>query len=136
MRYCWDLAARGGQLVVKILGTEIMDNREGTLSKECAMVMVRLPLQIRREANGDADTGARGGIPPEQAPRVQAWLCETLVTKHSTFIAVIFYRNQWWARFSAQIYLELLDFEWGGRVLKERCEEVANGLPGEQKPTA
>lgn len=130
MRYCWDLAARGGKLVAEILGTEVMDNQEGTLTKECAMVTVRLPLKIRQASDG------AGRIPPEQAPRVQAWLCETLVTRHGTFIAVVFYRNQWWARFSAQIYLELQDFEWGARVLKELCEEVANGLLVEQKSTS
>lgn len=124
MRYCWDLAAKGGSLVASILGTEIMDNEEGSLTKECAMVMVRLPLGIKREGS-DGDQG----IPPKQAPKVQAWLCEMLVNKHGTFIAVIWYRDQWWARFSAQIYLELQDFEWGAKVLKKLCAEVANGFP-------
>lgn len=128
MQYCWDLAARGGKLVADVLGTEVMDNQEGSLTRECAMVMVRLPLHVQQ-------VGMSGhpaeGIPPGQAPRVQAWLCETLVRNHSTFIAIIFYRNQWWARFSAQIYLELQDFEWGAQVLEELCQELASGLPGE-----
>lgn len=92
------------------------------------MVMVKLPLQVQQVGMSGPQVG---GIPPGQAPRVQAWLCETLSRKHSTFIAVIFYRNEWWTRFSAQIYLDLQDFEWGAQVLKGLCEELANGLPGE-----
>lgn len=100
-----------------------MDNEEGSLKKQCAMVMVKLPLKIRQQ-----NDAAQGGIPAEQASKVQPWLCETLVRRYGTFIAVIFYRNEWWVRFSAQIYLELEDFKWGGQILKVLCEEIANGL--------
>lgn len=124
MQYCWHLAAQGGDIVSQILATETLNNEERTLTKGCAMVMVRLPLKVRQEYGAD-------GIPPEQGPRVQAWLCEMLVRKHGTFIAVIFYRNEWWARFSAQIYLELGDFEWGAHALRELCDKLANGVPEE-----
>lgn len=80
------------------------------------MVMVRLPIEIRDTERGIED------VSPEQAPGVQAWICETLVKKYNTFVAIVWYKGRWWARFSAQIYLDESDFIWGAKVLKEMCE--------------
>lgn len=125
MSYCWDLAREGGLAAAKILGTEVMDNEEGTLTRQSSMVMVRLPIEIR---NVEKETA---GVPIEQAPGVQAWICETLVKEHNTFIAIIWYKGRWWARFSAQIYLDESDFVWGAKVLKEISEKImAEGIVG------
>ncbi|KAJ0116402.1 hypothetical protein J7T55_007382 [Diaporthe amygdali] len=113
MEYCWELARRGGLAAAKILGTEVMDNEDGTLTRQCSMVMVRLPIEVASAEKGTP------GVPIEQASGVQAWICETLVTKYNTFIAIIWYQGRWWARFSAQIYLDESDFVWGAKVLKE-----------------
>ncbi|KAI3391572.1 hypothetical protein diail_7064 [Diaporthe ilicicola] len=124
MEHCWDLARRGGLAAARVLGTEIMDNEVGELLRQCAMVTVRLPVEIRSAEKGTP------GVPVEQAPGVQAWICETLVRKYNTFIAIIWYKGRWWARFSAQIYLEESDFVWGAKVLKELCETVmTRGIP-------
>lgn len=125
MRYCWDLARRGGLAAAQVLGTEVMDNEEGTLTRQCAMVMVRLPIEVRDTEKGTS------GVPLDQAPGVQAWICETLVKKYNTFIAIVWYKGRWWARFSAQIYLEESDFVWGAKVLKEMCETaMTEGIVG------
>lgn len=125
MSYCWDLARKGGLAAARVLGTEVMDNEEGTLTRQSSMVMVRLPIEVCDVKAGTA------GVPIEQAPRVQAWICETLVKKYDTFIAIIWYKGRWWARFSAQIYLEESDFVWGANVLKEVCEIVmTQGIVG------
>lgn len=125
MRYCWDLARRGGLVAAEALGTEVMDNEEGTLTRQCAMVMVRLPIEIR-----DAEKKTPG-VPEEQASGVQAWICETLVTEYNTFVAIVWYKGRWWARFSAQIYLDESDFVWGAKVLKEMCKRImTKGIVG------
>ncbi|KAG8163687.1 hypothetical protein KVR01_006984 [Diaporthe batatas] len=121
MRYCWDLAARGGALAASILGTEVMDDAGGGLRHQCAMVMVRMPLEMKKNNAVDGEGNA--------APRIQSWMSEEMVSKHGTFIAIVFYQGQWWARFSAQIYLELSDFEWGAGVLKQLCAEAAVAFP-------
>jgi hercynylcysteine S-oxide lyase len=134
MNYCFDLARDGGRLVAQILGTEVMDNEDHTLTHQCCMVNVRLPLEVvddRDEVNesskgvpaSDANTIAI--VPSSQASTVTHFLTSACVTEYSTFIALIFYRNAWWARFSAQIYLELADFEYGAQVLKTLCQKVA-----------
>lgn len=125
MSYCWDLARRGGLAAAEVLGTEVMDNEEGTLTRQCAMVMVRLPIEIR-----DPEKGTMG-VPEAQAPGVQAWICETLVTEYNTFVAIVWYKGRWWARFSAQVYLDESDFVWGAKVLKEMCGTImTQGIVG------
>lgn len=121
MSYCWELARKGGLAAAEVLGTEVMDNDDSTLTRQCSMVMVRLPTQIR---NAEAGTE---GVAPEQAAGVQAWICETLVKQHNTFVAVVWYKGKLWARFSAQIYLEESDFVWGAKVLKGMCETIMAG---------
>lgn len=118
MSYCWELARKGGLAAAKVLGTEVMDNKDGTLTRQCSMVMVRLPIEIR-----DPEKGIEG-VAPEQAAGLQAWICETMVRKYNTFVAIVWYKGQWWARFSAQIYLDESDFVWGAKVLKEMCETI------------
>lgn len=120
MQYCWDLAAAGGAAAARILGTEVMDDAAGSLTRQCAMVMVRLPVAAPRGL-GAAAAARVGG-------RVQSWMCEEMARRFDTFIAVTFYKGRWWARLSAQIYLEVGDFEWGARVLARLCAEAPGAL--------
>ncbi|POS68618.1 hypothetical protein DHEL01_v212988 [Diaporthe helianthi] len=121
MSYCWELARKGGLAAAEVLGTEVMDNEDGTLTKQSSMVMVRLPILMRNTEEGVE------GVAPEQAARVQAWICETLVKQHNTFVAVVWYKRKLWARFSAQIYLDESDFVWGAKVLKGICQTIMAG---------
>lgn len=128
MDYCSNLAREGGHLVARILGTEVMDNSEHTLTFQCCMVNVRLPLQV---TDDEDSTGAASmanmtaSIPGVQVSTVTHFLTSSCVSDYSTFIAFIFYRDAWWARLSAQIYLDLADFEYGGHVLQGLCKKVA-----------
>ena len=117
MRYCTEVVKAGGVTVAKILGTEVLDNEEGSLTK-CCFANVRLPLKIGN---------ARGEVREEDAPAVTQWLVLTMVEKHHTFMAVVFYAGCWWVRLSGQIYLEAKDFDWAGEVLKGLCERVQKG---------
>jgi hercynylcysteine S-oxide lyase len=134
MNYCFDLARDGGRLIAQILGTEVMDNKDHTLTYQCCMVNVRLPLEVvddgddvneRSKGVPASDSNTIAIVPRSQASAVTHFLTSASVTEYSTFIALIFYGNAWWARFSAQIYLELADFEYGAQVLKDLCQKVA-----------
>jgi hypothetical protein len=131
MKYCFDLAREGGRRVAQILGTEVMDNQEHTLTYQCCMVNIRLPLRV---IDGDGDPKSQAeeekqgdsvAVPRSDVSRVTQYLTSASVTDHSTFIAITFYNSSWWARFSAQIYLELADFEYGAHVLKGLCKKVS-----------
>ena len=116
--YNHKLAREGGQRVAKILGTEVLENEEGTLGN-CCFTNVRLPLKLEEVISvaGKNDIG----VP------VVIWVSAILVKEYGTFMALIFYDNAWWVRLSAQIYLELGDFEWAAEKLKEVCGRVMKG---------
>ncbi|KAI9868752.1 MAG: hypothetical protein M1813_004603 [Trichoglossum hirsutum] len=114
--YCTRLAREAGKLVADALGTEVLDNRTGTLTR-CCFANVRLPLDVGTDAS-------RGHVLHADVPRVTEYIARVLVDDYNTFIAVMFYAGNWWVRLSAQIYLELKDFEWCVGVLREVCERV------------
>lgn len=115
--YCQEVAREGGKKAAQILGTEVMDNTEGTLTR-CALVNVRLPLQIGTGNNE---------VHEEDVLVVAQWLSRTLVDDFDTSMAIYFYRGHLWVRFSGQIYLEVEDIVCGAQLLKELCQRVAKG---------
>lgn len=64
-------------------------------------------------------------IPPEDAQRVWSWMTRVLVDDYQTFIPLFYHDGRFWARLSAQVYLDMDDFEWAGDTLKLLCERVA-----------
>ena len=124
MHHLQDLALEGGDRVSEILKTEVLDSK-GSGMRRCAFANVRLPLDAEalvaeaRKTEEASDT--------EIKMQITAWMMKTLTTEKRTAIPVIFYRGCWWVRFSAQVYLELKDFEWGANVLSEVCERVGQG---------
>jgi hercynylcysteine S-oxide lyase len=141
MKYCHDLARDGGRLVSEVLDTEVMDNEENTLTRQCCMVNIRLPLQVAEDGGDCSTSQTMPATPRDHVSMVAQYLTSACITDHHTFIAVIFYANAWWARFSAQVYLDLEDFAYGARALKSLCGKVAQGaylrtrLCEEGKPT-
>ncbi|KAL1305306.1 hypothetical protein AAFC00_002209 [Neodothiora populina] len=111
-----DQAKKAGQVVSGILGTEILDNEAKTLTK-CNFANIRLPLDFEVDASGDGD----------KAIEIAQWLSSTLNNEYDTFIAILVYNNAWWARLSAQVYLDMSDWEWAGHTLKEVCGRVQKG---------
>ncbi|KAK3353972.1 pyridoxal phosphate-dependent transferase [Lasiosphaeria hispida] len=134
LAYQLDLARKGGARAARILGTKILENGAGTLTGS-AMVNVALPLAVGAdpgaveggEEKRDEDAAALPVVPFAEAEAVTNWILETLMGEHKTFLALFVYRGRWWARFSAQVYLDVDDFEWGAETLKSVCERVAKG---------
>lgn len=71
---------------------------------------------------------ARAGetvIPFEDAERIWEWMTKVLVEEYKTFIPTYYHAGRFWARLSAQVYLDMDDFEWAGKTLRELCHRVA-----------
>ncbi|KAK3946953.1 pyridoxal phosphate-dependent transferase [Pseudoneurospora amorphoporcata] len=134
MAYTTRLAREGGQKVAEILGTRVLENSKGTLVR-CAMVNVALPLvtaddpkvEVKLTEKEEKEVQGMHEIPQEEAVKAFNWMYKVLQEEYNTFVPMIFYRRRFWARLSAQVYLEESDFEWAGRTLKEVCERVARG---------
>lgn len=130
LAYTHALAKEGGKRVASILGTKVMENKAGTLGRS-SMVNVALPLaEVWSEGDKPEDddiTPDTPRIPKEDVVAVNTWIKRTLAMEYQTFIKIDTYRNRWWARISAQVYLDLDDFEFGGHTLKAVCARVAAG---------
>lgn len=123
--YCMDLAQKAGKRVAEVLGTEFMENAQGTLG-QCFMSNVYLPLKLENVRKLVRDAGKEVDD-VELQYKVRDWLTMRFVREHDTFLALGMYDNAWFVRLSATVYLEMEDFEWGGKVLKEECERVMKG---------
>jgi hypothetical protein len=114
MEYCWRIALQGAQCVANILRTEVMENEEKTITRQCCLVNVRLPLAI----GSDISVGRQN--------LVDTFIGKTMVEDHHTFVPTIFHNSNWWARFSGQIYLTVEDYEKAGRALLDVCNRIKN----------
>ncbi|KAI1134761.1 PLP-dependent transferase [Hypoxylon sp. FL0543] len=108
LEYIQTLAREGGKEAARVLGTEVLDNKSGSMSR-CAIANVALPLK------------------PEDAPNAAEWMQEKMMSDYKTFIPVFTHNSRLWARISAQVYLDIEDFRWAGQVLLELCERVKKG---------
>ncbi|KAI8344093.1 pyridoxal phosphate-dependent transferase [Chlamydoabsidia padenii] len=104
--YCHQLAVEGGQLAAEILGTDVMENDQGTLT--VAMVNVRLPLGQTRHSVSDI---------------TQAFI-DKLLYEHHCMASAYFHNNKWYARFSAQVYNDLDDFRVVAKALLAVCKDL------------
>ena len=141
MRYCHDMAAEGGRKAASILGTEIMENEEGTLSGGTAFANVLLPLNVVESEEDQTPLNPRTtaehratfpAIPRTEVLPICQWMAKKSALEHQTFLAIIFYRSRLWWRLSAQIYLDVEDIVWGAVMCKKLCGEIAKGAWREQ----
>ncbi|KAI3396659.1 hypothetical protein diail_11836 [Diaporthe ilicicola] len=152
-RYMRSLAKEGGAKVSQRLGTWVLGYEHGKEEHftNCAMVNVAMPLVVLEDTIPDLSTpvdrqpetetsssaehhdhGAQSRvrladvvIPPEDAERIWGWMTKTLVDDYQTFIPLFYHDGRFWARLSAQVYLDMDDFEWAGETIKVLCERVA-----------
>ncbi|KAE8137458.1 pyridoxal phosphate-dependent transferase [Aspergillus pseudotamarii] len=119
MLYNSQLAREGGRIMAQILGTDVLDNAESTLTRGLSMVNVQLPLHLKR-------------LPGKETVD---WICRTLVSEYHTFTPVFIHGHKIWTRVSAQVYLELDDFVFLGHIFKDICDRVKGGVVGGNSDT-
>ncbi|ORZ12646.1 pyridoxal phosphate-dependent transferase [Absidia repens] len=107
MEHNHNLAVQGGALVADILGTQVMENDDRTLT--ASMVNVELPLK-KDIALSSSD--------------IAATIIKKLVYEHHTMASPYYNNGKWWVRLCAQVYLDLDDFKTGGEALKTVCQEL------------
>ncbi|KAI1077967.1 PLP-dependent transferase [Whalleya microplaca] len=110
IEYVQALAKEGGKKAAGILGTEVLDNKSGSMSN-CGMTNVALPL----EAEAVADV------------KIREWMMEAMIHDYKTFVPLFATPGRLYARLSAQVYLNVEDFEWAGQMLLDLCGRVAKG---------
>jgi selenocysteine lyase/cysteine desulfurase len=120
--YMTKLNKEGCTHVAKEVGGIVLDNKKGTLTN-CAMGNVMLPLWVdeRGEGAGSDDTV----VSKEDAAAVFQWLEEKQVTEYNTFMAFSVRWNRFMVRLSAQVYLDMDDYEWAAKTLKDMLARVA-----------
>jgi selenocysteine lyase/cysteine desulfurase len=118
MEYNTTLAREGGKAVAKILGTKILDNSTQSLTN-CCLVNVLLPITASPSKIPGTNT-----IKPGAEDTAVLWMEKALIADYKTFIAIYSFQGQYWARLSGQIYLDISDFEWAGKVLKTICDRA------------
>lgn len=106
MNYNHDLAVKGGEVAAKVLGTEVMENDDKTLT--VAMVNVRIPLTKPRISDAD----------------VVQYFIDKLLYDHDCMAPVYKHNNIWYTRFSAQVYTEVADFELVAEAILKVCKEL------------
>ncbi|ANB14198.1 hypothetical protein AWJ20_5159 [Sugiyamaella lignohabitans] len=105
-QYCTDLATRGGALVAKEFGTEILSGKEDNLIT--SMVTVALPYN-------PADS-------PSLQGEINGKYIEYIIREWNTFVPISYYKGQWWSRWSAQVYVDIDDFKYGIRAVLNTLE--------------
>lgn len=117
MKYCEDISNEAGEMGAKLLGTKVMQNKEGTLTK-CAMTNLELPLKIGK---GEKE------IPEKDTYMVASWMTAQLAKEYDLFSPVFIHARKFWTRWSGQIYLELSDYVKGAETLSVLCERAKKG---------
>jgi len=105
--YCHRIALEGGKRLAQILGTEIIDEAQGfdfTLN----MVNVAIPFPPTISSDFAIEMAFR----------------RKLLIKKKTYPAFFYHNGKWWTRCSAQIWSQVEDFEFLGKVILEACKEI------------
>lgn len=122
--YCVRLAREAGDMVATSLGTEILDNKSGSLRTGTAFANVRLPITVIPE--GDESENVRG-VPEAEVPKMLAWFYDVAARDFDTYLQTFYYGGAIWTRLSAQVYLDMSDFVWAAGTIKEICVRVRRG---------
>ena len=117
MDYCQNISVEAAEHCARTLGTDYMQNKEGTLTK-CFMVNIRLPLTIGSN---------EGEIAEKDTYAVAVWMTLRMADEYDMYSPVFIHAGKFWTRWCGQIYLEMADYAKGAEALKTMCERAKKG---------
>ncbi|KIW16900.1 hypothetical protein PV08_04090 [Exophiala spinifera] len=118
-KYCRELASEGEARAAKILGTKPIPISE---DERIFFANLRLPINVTSSESQDTEA-----VPLGDVPLVLDWIMRRLCQDYKAFVGISYISGALWARFSAMVYLEVDDFEYCARALKELSERVLKG---------
>lgn len=105
----------------------MLENKSGKMDETC-FANVALPLNFTRSEQEDRGNERRERtFSIEEADKIGAWINKTAVEEYDTYLQIAFHSSYLWVRLSAQVYLELSDFEWVGLKLASLCSRLRSG---------
>ena len=114
LSYTHALNRRGGEILAKALGTEIMTVDKDTFENGASnFSTVRLPINT-------------AGLTQKERSDIDSYLLSVWY-EFDTFIPCISHDGQWWARVGSQVYNQEEDYVWAGKVINEVCERIKDG---------
>ena len=119
--YLWNLNKTGCEVVAKALDTQVLENKAGTLTNN-AMGNVALPIWV-----GEKGPGAKDGdfvLEEGEWNKAFNWMQTIMKDDYKTFLSMFVHGGRFWIRISAQVYLDLDDYEWLAGAVKELCGRV------------
>lgn len=102
-----------------------MENSKETLTN-CGLGNVALPVWIGEEKGAEAQDGD-ALIAESDVTVVKQWMFRVMMDEYKTFMMLYAIGNRLFVRISAQIYLDMKDYEFAARVLGDICSRVAGG---------
>ncbi|GAA6008468.1 hypothetical protein JCM10207_007122 [Rhodosporidiobolus poonsookiae] len=125
--YCHALAKEGGEVVARVLGTEVMRNeREEDGELIANMVTVRLPLPPPSSLLPPCSSSGPTQSILQSGPLSSFW-ARTLLSEHKTHAFLFVHGDAFWVRLSATVYLEVEDFRRGAEAIGAVCEAIRRG---------
>lgn len=118
-----DLNRKGCEHVASYIGGELIENKAKTLMAS-AIGTIFLPIWIG-ERKGGSETDVV--VPQEDLWPIYNWLEEVQMEEYKTFMAVSVRWGRFVIRLSAQVYLDMDDYEWAAKTLQELIERVRKG---------
>ncbi|TRM58813.1 pyridoxal phosphate-dependent transferase [Schizophyllum amplum] len=112
--YTHKLAMEGGKRMAEILQVEMM--YPGDPGTECSMVNLALPLPPFPDD------------PADIRAKIQTRYQRKLLFERKMGAAHFFHNGRWWVRVSAQVWLEMEDFEKLAKGISEVCAELIDEL--------
>lgn len=116
-RYCWGLAETVGETVSKKWNTEVLENSQKSLTT--AMVNVKVPLD---------KIGITIDYYCANVAAISNEYNHIIMEHYSCWVPLCLHNKGLYARFSAQIYTELLDFEYAGDKVIQALTEAVNSV--------
>lgn len=121
MDYLVELNKTGGQRIANRLGTFVMNNSDGTMT-DCAMSNVALPIWVGAKGEGAKDSDVV--LPLKALDKAMMWIFKLMMDQYRTSMPPFIHGNRFYIRVSAQIYIDLRDYDFAATI----AEHIVTGL--------